>query len=32
MEYWQAAVFFLIIIACICLGVHWQAKRRRAKS
>jgi DNA-binding transcriptional regulator of glucitol operon len=32
MEFWLSAIFFLIIIACLCLIVHWQAKRRRAKT
>ena len=32
MDYWLAAIFFLIIIACLCVIVHWQGKRRRAKT
>jgi len=32
MEFWTGAIFFLIVIACLCVIVHWQAKGRRAKS
>ena len=32
MEFWTAAILFLIVIACLCVIVHWQAKRRRTKS
>jgi len=31
MEFWQAALLFLFVIACLCVVLHWQAKRGRAK-
>jgi len=30
MIYWIATIFFLFIIGCLCLLVHWEYKRKRA--
>ena len=31
MVLWLAIIFFLIVITCLCVAIHWQCKRRRTK-
>jgi hypothetical protein len=31
MEHWVAVIFFLLVITCVCMVVHWQSKRKRTK-